>query len=197
MSRPHGRNKRTGSGSVGVGRGRRVSGGGAVGGGSQGGRGGFSGGTRSGGRGAGSSGAGLLGLLALFAILPKKLRRVLLIVVAVVLVFSYLRGGFSGGSESYSPPQDSGSEGSLPLPGQSASLFDTSSLFEQEDIFGSGSGWSGGSPSGTTFTDKRGEKRGLITPGQHEEWVLLNIEIGRIIGGWLKQQAERKEDAKA
>lgn len=49
----------------------------------------------------------------------------------------------------------------------------------------------------TTFTDKRGEKRGLITPGQHEEWVLLNIEIGRIIGGWLKQQAERKDDAKA
>lgn len=49
----------------------------------------------------------------------------------------------------------------------------------------------------TTFTDKRGEKRGLITPGQHEEWVLLNIEIGRIIGGWLKQQAERKDDVKA
>jgi hypothetical protein len=49
----------------------------------------------------------------------------------------------------------------------------------------------------TTFTDKRGEKRGLITPAQHEEWVLLNIEIGRIIGGWLKQQAERKDDVKA
>ena len=151
MSRPHGRNKRTGSGSVGVGRGRRVSGGG-----SQSGRGGFSGGTRSGGRGSGSSGAGLLGLLALFAILPKKLRRVLLIVVAVVLVFSYLRGGFSGGSESYSPPQDSGSEGSLLLPGQSASLFDTSSLFEQEDIFGSGSSWSGGSPSGSSETVNEG-----------------------------------------
>lgn len=45
----------------------------------------------------------------------------------------------------------------------------------------------------STYTDKRGEKRSLITPGQHEEWVMLNIEIGKIIGGWLKQQhAESK-----
>ena len=49
----------------------------------------------------------------------------------------------------------------------------------------------------TTYTDKRGEKRSLITPGQHEEWVMLNIEIGRIIGGWLKQQSGDYQNTKA
>ena len=151
MSRPHGRNKRTGSGSAGIGRGRRVSGGGAVGGSSQSGRGGFSGGSRSSGsRGSGVSGAGLLGLLAIFAILPKKLRRVLLIVIAAVLVFSYISGGFSGNSGTSYVTQTEPVQNDVSLPGQSASLFDTSSLFESDDLFGSGSSWSGGSPSGST-----------------------------------------------
>jgi len=157
MSRPHGRNKRTGSGSAGVGRGRRVSGGGAVGGRSQRGR-SFSGdSTRgSGSRGSGVSGAGLLGLLAIFAILPKKLRRILLIVVAVVLVFSYISGGFSGGSSIVSTQEESSNQPAFVLPGQSASLFDTSSLYEQDDLFGSGSSWSGGNPEGSSESVSEG-----------------------------------------
>ena len=152
MSKPHGRNKRVGSGSANVGRGRRVSGSGPVGGSSQSGRGGFGGSRSSGGgsRGSGSSGvsgAGLLGLLAIFAILPKKLRRILLVVVAVLLVFSYLRGGI-GSSTQLAPVATQEPEYSLP--GQAASLFDTSSLFEQEDLFGSGSSYSGGTPSGSS-----------------------------------------------
>lgn len=149
MSRPHGRNKRVGSGSANVGRGRRVSGGGPVGGGSQAGRGSFGGGSQAGraGGSSGGSGMGLLGLLALFAILPKKLRRVLLVVLAVVLVFSYLNGG------SGSAPGIQTAPVSVPeynLPGQGESLFDTSSLFDQGDLFGSGSAYSGGTPSGSS-----------------------------------------------
>ena len=147
MSKPHGRNRRVGSGSANVGRGRRVSGAGPVGGSSQSGRGSF-GTSRSGGsRGSGVSGAGLLGLLALFAILPKKLRRVLLIVLAVFLIFSYISGG-SGSSQQAAPVYTQQPEYSLP--GQSSSLFDTSSLFEQEGLFGSGSSYSGGTPSGSS-----------------------------------------------
>ncbi len=164
MGAPHGRNKRTGSGSAGgLGRGRRVSGGGPVGGSSQRGRGSFGGssGTRSGGnRGSGSSGmssAGLLGLLAIFAILPKKLRRVLLVVLAIVVVFSFIKGSFGGGNsyQSYVNQED------FVLPGQSASLFDTSSLFESDSLFGSGGGYSGGTPSASSQSVGTG---GLLQP---------------------------------
>ena len=86
-------------------------------------------------------------MLAIFAILPKKLRRILLVVVAVLLVFSYLRGGI-GSSTQLAPVATQEPEYSLP--GQTASLFDTSSLFEQEDLFGSGSSYSGGTPSGSS-----------------------------------------------
>lgn len=146
MSKPHGRNKRVGSGSANIGRGRRVSGMGPVGGSSHQGRGNF-GASRGGSRGSGVSGSGLLGLLALFAILPKKLRRVLLIVIAAFVLFSYISGGNGSSGQSvpvYSP------EPEYSLPGQASSLFDTSSLFEQEDIFGSGSSYSGGTPSGSS-----------------------------------------------
>lgn len=146
MSRPHGRNKRVGSGSAGVGRGRRVSGG-PVGGNSQSGRGSF-GGSRSGGsRGSGMSGGSILGLLAIFAILPKKLRRILLVVLAVFLVVSYFGGNFGGSSvvQPVNTPQPE-----YTLPGQGSSLFDTSALFEQDNLFGSGSSYSGGTPSGSS-----------------------------------------------
>lgn len=159
MSKPHGRNRRVGSGSAGVGRGRRVSGGGPVGGNSQSGRGSF-GGSRAGGgsRGSGPSTGSILGLLAIFAILPKKLRRVLLVVIAAVLVFSFISGNFGGGS-SVSVPQyqvQTQAEPEYSLPGQSSSLFDTSSLFDQGDIFGSGSTYSGGTPSGSSDTNMGG-----------------------------------------
>lgn len=165
---PHSRNKRTGSGSAGgLGRGRRVSGGGPVGGSSQNGRGGFGGsigssvGSRSSGgsRGSGSGGAGLLALFAIFALLPKKLRRILLVVLAVVLVFSYISGGFGGsgniGSSGSSNPNYV-NQPAATLPGQGASLFDTSSLFESDDLFGAGSSYSGGSPSGSTDSSGSG-----------------------------------------
>ena len=163
MSRPHGRNKRVGSGSVGVGRGRRVSGGGPVGGSSQAGRGSFGGSRSGGGRASGSSGAGLLGLLALFAILPKKLRRVLLVVAAVVLVISFISGNFgsSGVVQQEAPLQNEYS-----LPGQGSSLFDTSTLFEQDDIFGSGSTYSGGTPSGSSESSTGGLLQALPGFGQ-------------------------------
>ncbi len=164
MGAPHGRNKRTGSGSAGgLGRGRRVSGGGPVGGSSQRGRGSFGGskgGDRSSGgsRGSGSSGisgAGLLGLLAIFAILPKKLRRVLLVVLAVVVVFSFIKGSFGSSSTDYV------NQTSVSIPGQSASLFDTASLFESDNLFGSGGSYSGGMPSGSSQSVGSG---GLLQP---------------------------------
>lgn len=101
MDRPHGRNKRTVSGSAQVGKGRRVSTGGPVGGG----RSPFGGSPDRGTRGPGSrdsdsrepgsrglgSAAGGLGLLAIFAFLPKKARRVVVLILAVVVLFSLFR----------------------------------------------------------------------------------------------------------
>lgn len=95
--RPYGHGKHTGGGSVHVGRGGRASSG-PVG---NGGRGGFSGsgGSRSGGD---RGGWGFLGLLGLFALLPKGLRRALILIVAAVAVLSLLRGGVDTG-EAYEP----------------------------------------------------------------------------------------------
>lgn len=102
---PHSRNKRTRSGSAGVGRGRRVDVGGPVGGGvrppsSP------SGPSRSSGGSRGIGGGSAVGLVALFALLPKKLRRVLLLILAAVVLFSALRScgessslGVIGGSD--------------------------------------------------------------------------------------------------
>lgn len=45
----------------------------------------------------------------------------------------------------------------------------------------------------TTYTDKRGEKRKLITPGQHEEWVKLNLEVGAIVGAWIQKAKETEK----
>ena len=90
---PHSRNKRTRSGSAGVGRGRRVDVGGPVGSGvrppsspsSP------SSPSRSSGGSRGLGGGSAVGLVALFALLPKKLRRVLLLILAAVVLFSAVR----------------------------------------------------------------------------------------------------------
>ena len=184
MSKPHGRNKRVGTGAANAGRGRRVSGGGPVGGNSQAGRGGFGGGNRSSGgsRGSGSSGvsgAGLLGLLAIFAILPKKLRRVLLIAVAAFLIFSYISGSF--GSSSQSVPVYTSSESEYSLPGQSASLFDTSALFEQDNLFGAGSSYSGGSPSGSSESSSTMSSLLQSLPGFDQSSQPVATEVPQLV----------------
>ena len=133
MEKPHGRNKRVVSGTARVGKGRRVSPGGGRVGGDMGGRPGgqsFSGGRSYNGErsGVGNAAAGL-GLLGLFAILPKKLRRVLVVVLAVVLVFSLLRSCGRSSASSY----DSGS----------GSLF--------ESLFGLGGGYQENTYGGDSY----------------------------------------------
>ena len=93
MNQPHSRDKRTGPGSADVRKGRRVNTGGGPVGGS--GRPDNARGTNSGSSRGGGSAAGAVGLLALFALLPKKLRRILLIAVAVFVVFSLFTGNNS------------------------------------------------------------------------------------------------------
>lgn len=43
----------------------------------------------------------------------------------------------------------------------------------------------------TTYTDKTGRKRSLITDGQHAEWKKYTVEIGKLIGGWMGALSDR------
>jgi len=49
----------------------------------------------------------------------------------------------------------------------------------------------------TSYTDKKGNKRMLITPGQHAEWAGFCVEIGKMIGGWMGSLNERGNAVKA
>ena len=194
MPQPHSRDKKVGSGSVGVGKGRTVSTGSRpVGGSSQssrpttprpsGGNAGFGGGSNYSSnnvnRAAGSSGgsgkaAGALGLLALFAIIPKKFRKILLIAVAVILVFSFMRGGLGGGSNYSSSPisaietssaYSTIDENASMFPG--GGLFSSTNQFSSDNLYGAGSSYSGGTPSGSTAgTGSGGLLQGLLGAGQ-------------------------------
>ena len=162
MPQPHSRDKKVGSGSVNVGKGRTVSTGGRpVGGSSQSGRPNVprpsvpraTGGNVN--RAAGGNGktAGALGLLALFAIVPKKYRGILLIALAAILVFSFLRGGSGSSSPAVStietsPAYSSVDDNTSMFPG--GGLFSSTNQFSSQNLYGSGSSYSGGTPSGTT-----------------------------------------------
>ena len=135
-NKPHSREKKVGSGSVDVGKGRKVNTGGPVGGSSQSGRptGPQGGGDRGYNDQRGPSGktAGALGLLALFAFIPKKLRPIVLVAVVVLLLFSFMNGG----SESTAPV----STPSYTLPPQTAqpanasgALDDSGMMFSSAD----------------------------------------------------------------
>ena len=77
-------------------------------------------------------------------------------VLAVVLVFSFIFGSSDSSEDSSYVNQPA-----TGIPGQSTSLFDTSSLFESEDLFGAGGSYSGGTPSGSSQSVGSG---GLLQP---------------------------------
>ena len=46
----------------------------------------------------------------------------------------------------------------------------------------------------TMFTDKKGEKRRLLTNQSYGTWTGFTVEIGKLIGAWIKSTADRKTD---
>ena len=163
-NKPHGREKKVGSGSASVGKGRKVgTGGRPVGGGSQSGRpGGGAPSPQRGGsepeRGGGGKAVGALGLLALFAFIPKKYRGIVLIAVVAILIFSFMGGG--GGQSAlpaatqaptYTMPPQSEQLQSVDDAGMMFNSSDLSSLFGSYGLFGSsGSSYSGSQPTGSS-----------------------------------------------
>ena len=159
-NKPHGRQKKVGSGSASVNKGRRVQTGGPVGGSSQSGRpgGGVSRGSFNAGRSAGTGRAvGSLGLLALFSFIPKKLRGIVLIAVVLFLIFSFLRGGSGDAQPSaptYTMPPETQGMQSID---DSNTMFSSSQYPSLSDLFGSyglygaaGSDYSGSAPGGSS-----------------------------------------------
>lgn len=49
----------------------------------------------------------------------------------------------------------------------------------------------------TKYTDKAGKQRTLLTDGEHAEWAGFTVEIGKLIGGWIKKTEEREKTAKS
>lgn len=43
----------------------------------------------------------------------------------------------------------------------------------------------------TTYQDGKGNPKRLLTDGQHAEWKALTVEIGSLIGGWMKAEKEK------
>ena len=44
------------------------------------------------------------------------------------------------------------------------------------------------------YTDKKGNRKRLITPGAYEEWMKMSLDTGRLIGGW-KSSIKDKDKA--
>ncbi len=166
-NKPHGREKKLGSGSSSVGKGRKVGTGGPVGGSSQNGRPGASGGVsrdygggREPQRASGSGKAvGALGLLALFAFIPKKYRGIVIIAIIAILLFSFMSGGNTQSAvEPASPtytiaPQNQ----NVQSVDDAGMMFSSSGYPSLSDLFGAyglygsaGSDYSGSSPSGSS-----------------------------------------------
>ncbi len=162
-NKPHGREKKVGTGSVSVGKGRKVGTGGPVGGSSQQGRPGSNSGGAGRGpvepqRGPGGRGVGLLGLLAIFAFIPKKFRGIAIIAVIAILLFSFMGGGGNSAvptAPTYTiVPQ---SESSVQSLDDSNMMFSSSGYSSLSDLFGAyglygsaGSAYSGSTPSGSS-----------------------------------------------
>ena len=162
-NKPHGREKKVGTGSASVGKGRKVGTGGPVGGSSQQGRPGMPDGGRSSGgfepqRGPGGRGVGLLGLLAIFAFIPKKFRGIAIVAVIAILLFSFMSGGGDSAvpaAPTYSiTPQNDSSVQSID---DSNMMFSSSGYPSLSDLFGSyglfgrrAASYSGSAPSGSS-----------------------------------------------
>ena len=143
-NKPHGREKKVGTGSASVGKGRKVdTGGRPVGGGSQNGR--PSGGQTSPQRGQTSpqrggyepqrsvgKKAGAVGLLALFAFIPKKYRGIVLIAVVAFLIYSFMGGG--GGQSSAPVVTQAPSYTMPPQSEQVQAVDDANMLFSSSDL---------------------------------------------------------------
>ena len=166
-NKPHGRDKKLGSGSAGVEKGRRVDIGGPVGGESRRGRPGGQSGrpadgmNRASGGQRGGSGLGALGLLAIFALIPKKYRGLVLIAVLVILLLSVFSGGANNSAAPVYPAATAPVLGGID---DSGSLFGGGGLFGSDDLFGAGSSYSGGTPSGGS-TGSGGLLQGLPGTG--------------------------------
>ena len=143
-NKPHGRQKKVGTGSASVAKGRKVNTGGPVGSSSQQGRPGsnYSGGANRGPaepqRGSGGgTGVGLLGLLAIFAFIPKKFRGIAIIAVIAILLFSFMGGGGDSAvpaAPTYTiAPQ---SESSVQSIDDSNMMFSSSGYPSLSDLFG-------------------------------------------------------------
>ncbi|MDO4990798.1 MAG: hypothetical protein Q4E45_09870, partial [Eubacteriales bacterium] len=162
-NKPHGREKKVGTGSASVGKGRKVdTGGRPVGGGSQNGRPSGSqtppqrGGSEP--RRGGGKAVGAVGLAALFAFIPKKYRGLVLIAVVAFLIYSFMGGG--GGQSSapvvtqapaYTMPPQSEQVQAVDDANMLFSSSDLSELFGSYGLFGpSGSSYSGSQPSGSS-----------------------------------------------
>ena len=162
-NKPHGREKKVGTGSASVGKGRKVGTGGPVGGSSQQGRPGMPDSGRSSGgfqpqRGPGGRGVGLLGLLAIFAFIPKKFRGIAIVAVIAILLFSFM----SGGGDSAVPPAPTYSiapqnDSSVQSIDDSNMMFSSSGYPSLSDLFGAyglygaaGSEYSGSAPGGSS-----------------------------------------------
>jgi len=162
-NKPHGREKKVGTGSASVGKGRKVGTGGPVGGSSQQGRPGMPDSSRSSGgfepqRGPGGRGVGLLGLLAIFAFIPKKFRGIAIVAVIAILLFSFM----SGGGDSAVPPAPTYSiapqnDSSFQSIDDSNMMFSSSGYPSLSDLFGAyglygaaGSEYSGSAPGGSS-----------------------------------------------
>lgn len=44
-----------------------------------------------------------------------------------------------------------------------------------------------------SYTDKRGCRRYLISPGNYELWVKMSTETGSLIGGWMSSRAQESK----
>ena len=45
-----------------------------------------------------------------------------------------------------------------------------------------------------SYTDKRGNKRYLVSAGNYELWVKMSTEVGNLIGGWKKKLASKENN---
>lgn len=41
------------------------------------------------------------------------------------------------------------------------------------------------------YTDRKGKRRTLLSPGGYELWAGLSIETGKLIGAWIEKQKEK------